>query len=416
MKRTLFPLLASLLLTSSLLTSCTDKETEIGLGLTDPSTLYNGKTDTLFAVSALSVRDDSLLTSNYSYGIIGDYTDAVFGRSTSTLYSQIGLASGMSSINFDEVTIDSVVLNLVSDGLFPDTNGSYNLHFVVRQLAEPINADSDYYSIDSIAVDPAATFFDQTVTVGGHDSVVRLSLSTSINTVLAQTGTGDEFLAAAKGLAVSIVGDADQGMLSINFATTATCLTAYYHYGTDTLGYTYDFLFGGGVAHFTHFTHDYSGTALAGADSIDGSQELYLQPLAGYNALLNFDSVVRKFHEDHPLAVIHHAELLMPVASTAPAERPGQLVALASDENGALSLIPDYTDAYTYRGFDGTYDESRNLYRIRITQYLQRLLREGPTGGINILLDARRSSALTTILTGPQSANDKPRIVFVYTE
>lgn len=404
-----------LLLATLALGACTDKETEIGLGLTDPATLYNGKTDTITAVSAFSVRDDSLITSNYSYGIIGDYTDPVFGRSTSTLFSQIGLASGMSSINFDEVTIDSVVLNLVSDGLFPDTTGSYNLHFVVRQLAAPINADSDYYSIDSIPVDMTATFFDQTVTVGTHDTVVRLSLAPAINSVLAQTGASDEFLEATKGLAVSIVGDADQGMFSINFATTATCLTAHYHYGTDTIPYTYDFLFGGGVAHFTHFTHDYSGTIFDGNDSLDGSQQLYLQPLAGFNALINFDSAIRAFHESHKLAVIHHAELLLPVAPTAPAELPGQLVALASDESGVLSLLPDYTDAYTYRGFDGTYDNNRNLYRIRITQYLQRLLRQGTSGGINVLLDARRSSALRTILTGPE-ADNKPRIVFVYTE
>ncbi len=404
-----------LLILTAVLGACTDKETEIGLGLTDPATLYNGKTDTIEASAAFSVRDDSLITSNYSYGIIGDYTDPVFGRSTSTLYSQIGLASGMSSINFDEVTIDSVVLNLVSDGLFPDTAGAYNLHFVVRQLAEPIKADSDYYSFDSIPVNMAAIFFDQTVTINAHDSVVRLSLAPSINAVLAQTGASDEFLEATKGLAVSIVGDADQGMLSINFATTATCLIAYYHYGTDTIGYTYNFLFGGGVAHFTHFTHDYSGTIFAGADSIDGSQQLYLQPLAGFNAVLNFDSAIRAFHEAHKLAVIHHAELLLPVAPTAPAELPGQLVALASDESGALSLIPDYSDAYTYRGFDGTYDNSRNLYRIRVTQYLQRLLRQGPSGGINVLLDARRSSALRTILTGPEASN-APKIVFVYTE
>jgi hypothetical protein len=32
-----------------------------------------------------------------------------------------------------------------------------------------------------------------------------------------------------------------------------------------------------------------------------------------------------------------------------------------------------------------------------------------------VLLDARRSSALRTILTGPQNSN-KPKIAFIYTE
>ncbi len=412
MKKTLLAAAAALLLA---LAACTDEETSIGLGLTDPATIYNGITDTLTANMAMSVRDDSLLTSNYSYGIIGDYTDPVFGRSTSTLYSQIGLASGMSSINFDEVTIDSVVLIMVSDGLFPDTDATYNMHFLVRQLAQPIDADSDYYSFDSIPVDPSATFFDRTVTIGAHDTTVRLRLSEGIGTVLAQTSASDEFLQSVKGLAVSIVPDADQGMFSINFATTATCLTAYYHYGDDTIAYTYDFLFGGGVAHFTHFTHDYSGTVFDGNDSLDGSQQLYLQPLAGYNASIAFDSAVRDFHQRHPLAVVHHAELLLPLAPSAPADIPGQLVALATSENGASAFIPDYIDAYTYRGFDGTFDNSRNLYRLRVTQHLQHLLRQGADNGITVLLDARRSSAQRTILAGPTSA-DPLKIVFVYSE
>lgn len=412
-KTTLMTMMAVLVMAA---TACTEKETEIGLGLTDPATQYNGIKETIYADDAYSLRDDSLQTSNYSYGIIGEYTDAVFGSVRSVLYSQIGLASGMSSINFDEVNIDSVVLTLVPDGLFPATEGSYDLHFRVRQLALPINADSIYYSFDSIAVDAAATFFDETVTVGAHDTVVRLRLAAGINAVLAQNGDRDAFLETAKGLCVEIVGDADRAMLSINFATTATGLTAYYHYGTDTVQNYYTFLFGGGVGHFTHFTHDYSGTLFDGKDSLDGSQQLYLEPLAGYNARLSFDAAVRAFHRDHPLAVIHHAELLLPLAATAPTDHPGQLVALATTDNGTLALIPDYTDAYTYQGFDGTYNDGRNLYRIRITQHLQRLMRDGEDRGINVLLDARRSSAQRTILTGKDASANKPRIEFVYTE
>lgn len=412
MKRILLPALGALLLAFA---ACSDKETEIGLGLTDPSTLYNGKSDTLYATSAYSLRDDSLLTSNYSYGIIGNYTDPVFGRVSSTLYSQIGLASGMSSINFDEVTIDSVVLSLVSDGLFPDTTGSYSLHFVVRQLAQPLLSDTDYYSFDSLPVDLSATFFDQTVTVNANDTIVRLCLSPAINSVLAQSGESEEFLESTKGLSISIANDADEGMLSINFASSLTCLTAHYHYGTDTIPYHYEFLVGGGVAHFTHFSHDYSGTIFAGNDSIDGSQLLYLEPMAGFNARLNFDSAIRSFREAHPLAVIHHAELLLPTDASAPAAKPDQLVLLSVQEDGSQAMVADYTDAYTYRGFDGTYDNDRSLYRIRITQHLQHLLRVGHDYGITVLLDARRSSALRTILTGPQNSN-KPKIAFIYTE
>lgn len=404
---------ATLLLLAA--TACSEKESEIGLGLTDSTTLYNGKTATLYADNAYSLRDDSLLTSNYSYGIIGNYTDPLFGHVSSTLYSQIGLASGMSSINFDEVSIDSVVLTLVKDALFPDTHGTYNFHFRVQQLSEQLLSDTAYYSTDALPVNTSATFFDQTVTVGSADTVVRLHLGANINSLLSQTGESEEFIANTKGLCISMVDDGDEGMLSINFASALTCLTAYYHYGDDTIPYNYEFLVGAGVAHFTHFEHDYTGTIFDGLDSLDGSQRLYLEPLAGFNARVNFNSQLQAFHEAHPMAVIHHAELLLPTDATAPADKPGQLVVLAVRDDNTQGYIADYADSYTYHGFDGTYDNARNLYRIRITQHLQTLLRAGHDNGLTVLLDARRSSALRTVLAGPSSAQPL-KIEFVYTE
>lgn len=412
MKKLLWAAAALLLLAA---TACTDEESELGLGLTDPATLYNGHIDTLYASTAYSLRDDSLVTSNFSYGIIGNHTDATFGSVSSVLYTQIGLASGMSTINFDEVSIDSVVLSMVVDGLYPDTSMGYNFHFEVMQLAEQLLSDTDYYSFDSLAVNPSAVFFNAPVTVGAHDTVVRLRLNTNIYNLLSQSNDSAGFMAATKGLRIRITDAGDEGMLSVNFASTLTCMTAYYHYGTDTIPYNYQFLTGAGVNHFTHFRHNYSGTIFNGQDSLDGSMLLYLMPLAGYNIRLGFDTQLQAFHAAHPMAVIHHAELLLPTAPSAPALHPEQLVALRINDAGTMSFVPDYADAYTYRGFDGKYDEGRNLYRMRVTQHLQQLLRQGYDNGISVLLDARRSSARRTILNGPQTSNP-PKIVFVYTE
>ena len=412
MKKLLLAATALLLLAA---TACTDEESELGLGLTDPATLYNGHTDTLYASTAYSLRDDSLVTSNFSYGIIGNYTDPMFGKVSSMLYSQIGLASGMSNINFDEVNIDSVVLSLVIDDLFPDTAGSYNFHFEVMQLAEPLLSDTDYYSFDTLPVQASARFFDQTVTVTATDTVVRLKLGSNINSLLAQSNDSAGFAAATKGLRIRLTDDGDDGMLSINFASTLTCLTAYYHYGSDTIPYYYEFLVGAGVSHFTNFRHDHTGTIFAGNDSLDGSQQLYLEPLAGYNLRIDFDAQVQAFHTAHPLAVVHHAELLLPTTAAAPTLYPEQLVALGVNDDGSLSFIPDYVDSYTYRGFDGKYDYSHNQYRLRITQYLQQKLRQGHDSGMSVMLDARRSSARRTVIAGPQASNPL-KIVFVYTE
>ena len=126
------------------------------------------------------------------------------------------------------------------------------------------------------------------------------------------------------------------------------------------------------------------------------------------------DADLRAFHEAHPLAVVHHAELLMPLAASAPAEHPEKLVVLAVGDSTDVA-IDDYIDRYTYSGFDGTYDADRDLYRIRVTQHLQGLLRAGTDPGMSVVLDARRSSGQRTVICGPQAATPV-KIVLVYTE
>lgn len=400
---------------SLLLGACSDKESELGLNLIDPSTLYNGKCDTLTANLAYSLRDDSLRTSGYSFCIIGNRTDALFGKVSSDLYTQIGLAAGMNTINFNEVTIDSVVLSLVIDELYPDTGANYAFHFEVVQLAEQVITDTTYYGTDALPVDATKVFFDQTVVVGAHDTLVTLKLDASICNILSMSGTSEEFTAATKGLRIRILDDADEGLVTLNLAALQTCLRAHYHYGSDTTAMYYTFLVGTGVQHFTHFEHDYSGTIFSGIDSIDGSSNLYLEPLGGFNVKLNFNTQLQAFHEAHPLAVIHHAELLLPVANTSSSSPYPDQVIVSRCTDSTETYIPDQIDAYTYHGYDGTYDVSRGLYRARITEHLQDLLREGRDPGMLLALNSRRSSARQVVFAGRVS-DPSVKIVFVYTE
>lgn len=398
-------------------TACSDKETTLGLNLVDPMTLYNGQTTTFTANTAYSLRDDSLRTSGYSFCIIGNRVDPLFGKVSSDMYTQIGLSAGTSTINFNEVDIDSVVLTMVIDELYPDTGANYNFHFEVMQLAEQVVTDTTYYGFDALPVDPTKVFFNQTVAIGAHDTVVNLKLDPSIKQTLNIAGTSDEFIAATKGLRIRIVDDADLGMLTVNLAALKTCLTAYYHYGTDTTLMQYTFLVGTGVQHFTHFEHDYSGTIFDGLDSVDGSTQLYLEPLAGYNIKLSFDNQLQAFHAAHPLAVVHYAELQMPVVNTTTsALMPDQVIVSRCTDSSEI-FIPDQIDPYTYRGYDGTFDDTRNIYRARITEHLQDILREGRDPGILLSLNSRRSSARQVVFAGNgNTVADPIKIVFVYTE
>ncbi len=414
----LLPALPVLLLLWLLPCSCVDEESTLGVNLVDGNTLYNGHTATFYANRALSVRDDSLMTTGYNnynaYGIIGNYHDATFGSVSATLYTQIALPDNSSSINLETNIIDSVVLSLVKDQVYPDTTTTYTFHFEVMQLAEALVSDSDlYYSNHVLPVNNQALYFDDNITVSPSDTIVYLKLDNSIQQILNQTATAEEFIESTKGLRIRITDAGDEGMFSINFLASNTCLTVYHHYPGDTTSDVYTFLLGNGATRFTHFEHNYTGSITGGADSLDGSTSLYLEPLAGYSVFLSFDSMLRDFVTDHPTATIHQAELLLPLSPAADAIRPNQL--LARKATGNQPYIDDLIDLYTLAGFDGKYDESRGCYRLRITQHVQGLLRQGHDDGMLVVINARQSTAARTVVNGPSTSNPV-RIEIVYSE
>lgn len=399
-------------------TACTDEESALGIDLVDTATLYDGLTDTLYADNAWTEKEDSLATSNYSFGIIGNFTDATFGKVSSWLYTQIALSPNSNDIAFDSsLEIDSVVLTFAKSQVFPDTGRVYNFHFEVKQLAEPLKSDTTFYAFNTLPVEESKVFFDEVVTVSERDSIITMKLDTSFYSVIRRTATAEEFIEQTKGLRVRITDAGDEGMISIDFSSAATCLKTHYHYtnGTDTtLGY-YTFLMGAGTSHFTHFSHDYTGTLFAGRDRFPGAFRLYLEPLGGHRVRMSFNRELQAFREAHPWAVIHHAELIMPLSPESPSQHPDQILTLGKASDGSDVYIDDLIDLYTLSGYDGAYHEDGNYYRMRVTQHLQGLMRQGEDPGMMLLLNSRRNAAQRAVFYGTGST-DRPRIVFVYTE
>lgn len=400
------------------LTSCTDEESALGMDLADTSMLFKETIDTLYADNAWTEYEDSLLTSNYSFGIIGNYTDPIFGKVSSVLYTQIALPSNANNISLDSsLTIDSVILTLTKSQLFPDTGRVYNLHFEVKQLEEPLLSDTSFYAESTLPVNETAVFFDDDVMVSNSDTVIRLVMKPAIYSVLHQTATAEEFIKNTKGLRVKITNAGDEGMVSIDFSSSTTCLRTYYHYlyDNDTSSGFYTFLMGAGTSHFTHFEHNYSGTLFASGNHVPGTLRLYLEPLAGHRIRMSFNRDLQAFRAAHPWAVIHHAELIMPLAPESPEQHPDQILTLGKEANNSDVYIDDLIDLYTLSGYDGNLHEEGNYYRMRITQHLQGLMREGEDRGIMLLLNSRRNAAQRAIFNGTGTTNC-PRIIFVYSE
>lgn len=395
---------AALLLALCALTACTDDSTDMGRVLVNDNTEYNGKEYTMAVDTAYSLRDDSLLTTGNSQIIIGNYTDAVFGKVTSQYFTQITLPNATTSVALNDVEIDSVVLTMVPQDLFPDTSLSYSMRFEVVQLEEAIDASGTYYATDNLAVNSSAVVYDGTVTVTSATKTVDLHLGGPIIDILRTTADRDQFATETKGLRISIAETgSDNGMVTFDLSDTRTGIRIFYHYNSDTT--YYDFSISNGK-HFTHCEHDYSGTALDGQTSLDGGNRLYMDPLGGFNIVVGFDRAIRTFHTEHPMAVIHSAELLLPLATEADGRHPKRLIAT----NGTRYII-DYISA----GVDGYYNSDSNWYRIRMPQHLQGMLRDGYDHGTHLLIDARGSVAERTVING-YNETDKVRIKLIYTE
>lgn len=400
--------------------ACTEEESDLGVNLQDPFTIYNGTRDTAF-VTACTLYDDSLTTAGFMAGVFGNYSDANFGKVEAILYSQVNTPTDGVRIT-DDVQIDSVVMTLVIDTLYPARTDStpVSLHIIVRQLAEVLRPDSLYlfnHQLDESNV----CFFDSVVTVSSDS--LRLRMRPNIYPELRRELSQSDFLEAFKGISLRLAPSSQQ-MVTVDFSATSTSLTMYYHNPSiDTVSREFQFIINGEASHSMYYSHDYSGTPLAlfdnnKRDTIEGSQKLYLEPLGGTRVRLNLQPFLNTFCKQHPTAVVHYAELLLPVFDTSDTQTPHRIIAMKRSADGSLVYVTDanvLTNPYTYMGFDGYYHRDKHYYRLRVTRHLQELLRTGIDHGTELIIDARRSSAFRTVLNGSLAANPV-RIDFVYTE
>ncbi|MDY5968526.1 MAG: DUF4270 family protein [Bacteroidales bacterium] len=397
--------LAAAMAGAALFASCTEEPSNIGVGLQDPATLFDGKRDTVM-LTAFTMLEDSLKTSGYSSAVIGNYSDGVFGTVRGTYYTQITNSNG---IAFDDkCVIDSVVLTLVLSDVYPPAGDSYSLHFRVDQLAEAPMTDSAYYAFDTIALG-GACFFDGMVNVTRSDTMTaRLKLRDNASALFArQTLNARQLIDYAKGIRIAL--NDDDKMVTINLAAEKTRITIHYRY--DNIVREVNLGIGKGGTHFSHYTHQYAGSSLAPFattpnDSMPGTNFLYLEPFGGTYLCVDMRAWIDTFRVAHPNAVINYAVMRLPIAtSESDNYHPDKLQTYKQYADGSSIGIPDMLDAYTYTGYDGTNKIDSTCYRIRITQHLQKMLLSGNDFGTLIYLDGRRSSPRRVVINGTAKQN-----------
>jgi hypothetical protein len=348
------------------------------------NTLY---TDTI-TLATSTVREDSLRSDEVSQILLGSISDADFGTSTASLYSQI-LLGQIPSLG-SNLSADSVVLSLAYNTYYGDTTTPINLH--VYRLSEDLFLDSSYYTSRYFSADSANDLAltnqytlrpSDSSMVGTTNQPLQLRIRLAqwlADTLVSLNGSStfsgnDAWKSYFKGVYIKVdpVSGTNVGSILYLSPTSAyTKMTLYYH--DDTLAKSYDFSFSG-AARVNHQIHDYSITSSAGHQLNDASFNdtlNYIQSLSGLKAHISLPYF--KHITDSGSILINKAELVItvPEGTDTMYAAPSNLFLTARDSAGGLTFVTDYLDQLV--SFGGIYAPTTNTYKFNIGRHLQRIL------------------------------------------
>ena len=424
--RKVFGLSATFLITLLVVVACKKKESTLGNDVLDPNSLLNSTQVDTFQLTTFTIAEDSLISDNPAYAVLGSYNDPKFGKVDASFYTQVVL-SGLNP-NFGDIsaiTVDSLVLGLE----YADYYGELSPQTVeVYQLTEKIHVDSTYYSFQDKAhsstnlVVPGYETFTPTPdgeTIIGEDTVdaqLRIRLNNSLATQLINEsvsgGTNyssiDNFTSYFKGLYVKVNNGSQLSgkgaVFYFNLNDPLSKMTIYYTQAG--VQKTFDFLINSECADFNHVDIDNSGKPVQNVinDTISGQTEFYAQAFKS-RAIIKIPGLKNLPKK----CVIHKAELILPIQyQTASKYSPSDEISVSVRIDNILSGI----------GVFGFYDNYTKSYTVDCRDYAQALV-TGQISTTELILSPRFfiTSAERIIFNGPSTINKKkPQIVVTYTQ
>ena len=408
---------------AAFLSSCS-KPGIVGLDVQPKSDLLNVKyTDTL-SITTFTVKEDSLRADETSLNLLGSYSDPVFGRSTTSFYTQVRLSKENPDFGTNPV-LDSVVIAFAYKGYYGDTNTTQTVR--VFKLQESIDKAADYYSnksfnaypnIGNLTFNPHPT---DSVLVGGINAApqLRIKLDNSFGKDLLYAGSTNlanntAFLQVFKGLNISAddINTTNQGaVLYFDLLSAQSKLTVYYN---DSL--KFDFVTDANAARINHFAHDYAGTPVNAElnGTATDTDWVYVQAMAGVKTKILMPNL--NHLTDSGTIAVNKAELVISVDNTNTSYSPNPTIALVRiDSLGKIYYLSDQLEESSY--FGGTYDSATNKYKFNIAKYVQEVLNGSITDyGLYLLSSGSAVSANRIIVGSGSNANYKMKLKITYTK
>jgi hypothetical protein len=359
----LFP---AVLLLSVIMGSCADP-TFVGSELLDEDRVDAVFTDTV-TIRSRTVRGDSVLTyrglADLSAYLFGDFQDPHFGRTLAEIYTQPTLEISSFSFltpNFNNATLDSVVLVLpyTGAGFYGNTEVPYSLE--VYELTDSIFLDSSYYSstrfnysnfLGSRVFIPrldSVTFIDYRTNSPDTVSLAQLRIPLTqtfgdrlINADSSAYTSNSAFLQYFRGLAI-VPSAPTPGMVSFNLIPTGGNYDAgiYVYFKRDSVPLQYRFPISFYSPIVSHFENDYAGTTVEPFINQAGLSDSLAVVQGTEGLLMELEFPYLEGLQD---VILNKAELLVPIAGL---------------DNDDPATYPPATRIYAYY-----FNESANTYQL----------------------------------------------------
>lgn len=404
-------------------------------------------TDTI-SVKCTLLREDSLITSDKAaasaHFLCGSVNDPILGKYTSDIYALMQ-SETLNPSFADSIRFDSVVLylNYAPAGVYGDTLQQQTLRVI--RLAETLKSDQTYYSRSTLQegaelgrVDyfyPKPTTYDSLYD-GNEGAFLRVRLDDNFGKELLgldslDWATDSSFYAKFRGLKiVSATSGATPGaMLAFNLNSSALSRMTIYYTQDDTLHKRYSFFFKN-ANKFTHFEHDYAGTAIPSHLGQPVDDRLYVHGMEGLRLKVEFP-YANSFNQ----IAVNKAQLVLTTADNDIWLKPAsQLVftesvgdttyAFTSDVLAALGTTGTGSLA-AFGGFPEKELVNGNLvitrYRMTLSEKFQHMVDDDAAPNIKhrtvyINVQPRVRSAQRSILYGPQSTSFPAKLELKYTK
>lgn len=336
-------------------------------------------------------KEDSLSSLNTSSYFLGSFTDADFGSTDASIYTEFRMPS--SDVVFGEnAQADSIVLSLQIDGFYGDTSSALNIS-VKEMLEEITSSTTDSSGQDSsIVIYTDQDFLIDNTTIGSLSYTAASSGTTIVNINLtnefaqsfldAETLNFEDntaFQSFFKGLYISCDQFTSQGMLlELDLLDVSSKLTLYYQ-NSESDSLSYDFQINSNADKMTRWSHDYSTTNIPNLIGEEDLEQAYVQGSVGYRTYLTLPSLESLKDSNY---VIHKAELTIPYfynENDSIFSIPSKLGLAAVNSQGGLEILSEDQNIQGSSYFDGNSNILDQTYTFNIARYVHKVIEQGYT-------------------------------------